>query len=151
MISPDRYVPLYPVQDYILNELRETMRFNKKVVLMGGTGLGKTQIAIEIIKRARQNDKTCCFVAHRITLIDQTSKALHDQGVNHGVIQGNHPDYFPDMPVQVASVQTLSRRKQLKFDVIFFDEVQVWFKTHEAILKNNPDSYVIGLSATRYV
>ena len=51
------YIPLYPVQNYILKELRNTLKSHKRVVLMGGTGLGKTQIAIEIVKRALVKSK----------------------------------------------------------------------------------------------
>ncbi len=45
-------VELYPIQEHILNELRNTIRYNRRTVLMAGTGLGKTQIAIQIIKQA---------------------------------------------------------------------------------------------------
>ena len=142
------YVPLYPVQTYILDELRKAMAFNKRVVLMAGTGLGKTQISIEIIKRALAKEKEGCFVAHRILLIEQTSKAFSSQEVHHGVVQGDHPDYFPERRVQVCSVQTLKNRATPKADIFFFDEVQVWFKVYEKIMAENPDAYFIGLSAT---
>ena len=143
-------VELYPIQEHILNELRNTIRYNKRTVLMAGTGLGKTQIAIQIIKQALKKEKRCCFVCHRINLVEQTSRAFYLQGIHHGVIQGNHPDYFPHRPVQVCSVQTLAKRDQYDFDIYFFDEIQVFFKTHKQILKNNPDAFFIGLSATPF-
>jgi len=143
-------VELYPIQEYILNELRETIRYHKRTVLMAGTGLGKTQIAIQIIKQALKKEKRCCFVCHRINLVEQTSKAFNIQGIMHGVIQGQHPDYFPDRPVQVCSVQTLAKRGQDDFDIFFFDEIQVFFKTHKDILDKNPDAFFIALSATPF-
>jgi len=143
-------VELYPIQEYILNELRETIRYHKRTVLMAGTGLGKTQIAIQIIKQALKKEKRCCFVCHRINLVEQTSKAFNIQGIMHGVIQGQHPDYFPDRPVQVCSIQTLAKRGQDDFDIFFFDEIQVFFKTHKDILDKNPDAFFIALSATPF-
>ena len=144
-------VPLYPIQEFILSELRKTMGYHKRVVLMAPTGLGKTQIAIEIIKRAKAKGKKCCFVCHRITLVDQTSKALNLQGIHHGVLQGNHPDFFPDRDVQVCSIQTLAKRKIYdKFDIFFFDEIQVFFKQHIEIINRNKEAFFIGLSATPF-
>jgi len=115
---------------------------------MSSTGLGKTQIAIQIIKQALKKEKKICFVCHRINLVEQTSNVLAKQGIRHGVIQGSHPDYFIDRPVQVCSIQTLARRDQGEFDIFFYDEVQVLFKAHKTILKNNPDAFFVGLSAT---
>src|SRR4030042_3090260 len=144
-------VHLYPIQEFILSELRKIIGYHKRVVMMAPTGLGKTQIAIEIIKRAKEKDKRCCFVCHRITLVDQTSKALNLQGIQHGVLQGNHPDFFPDRAVQVCSIQTLAKRKiDDKFDIFFFDEIQVFFKQHIEIITRNPESFFIGLSATPF-
>lgn len=142
------YVPLYPVQTYILDELRKTMLHHKRVVLMAGTGLGKTQIAIEIIKRALSKDNKGCFVAHRILLIKQTSRNFYNQEVVHGVVQGEHPDFFPNRNVQVCSIQTLKNREIPKADIYFFDEVHRWFQEYEKIMEENPDAYFIGLSAT---
>lgn len=142
------YVELYPVQTYILDELRKVMRQHKRVVLMASTGLGKTQIAIEIIKRVLDNEKQSCFVAHRILLIQQTSNAFYSQDISHGVVQGEHPDNFPERFVQICSIQTLRNREIPKAAIYFFDEVHRWDKTYEKIMEENPDAYFIGLSAT---
>ena len=141
-------IPLWPVQEYILSELRNTIKYHKKLILMAGTGLGKTQIAIQIIKQALKKEKRCCFVCHRINLVEQTSSVFSLQGIRHGVIQGQHPDYYPNRPVQVCSIQTLAKRDQSEFDIFFFDEVHVMFKAHKTILENNPEAFFIGLSAT---
>ncbi|MFA6852095.1 MAG: DEAD/DEAH box helicase family protein [Bacilli bacterium] len=110
-----------------------------------------TELACQIIKNATEKGKKCCFVAHRINLVNQTSERFSYYGLLHGVIQADNPMYFPDRPVQICSIQTLSRRKQAdNFDIIIFDEIHVFFKAHEEILAKNQDAYVIGLSATPF-
>lgn len=141
-------IELWPVQQRILSELRNSLRYHKRVVLMASTGLGKTQIAIQIIKQALKKEKRVCFVCHRINLVDQTSNALKKQGIRHGIIQGDNPDYYPDRPVQICSIQTLVKREIDKFDIFFFDECHIMFSGHKTILKNNKDAFVVGLSAT---
>ena len=140
---------LYPHQEEILSALRQTMRHHKRTILMGSTGLGKTELACQIIKNAIENGKRCCFVAHRINLVNQTSERFSYYGLNHGVIQADNPLYFPNRDVQICSIQTLARRKKAdNFDILIFDEIHVFFNAHKEILAKNPDSYVIGLSAT---
>lgn len=146
--TPPKEVKLWPVQEYILGELRTAMSTNNRVILMAPTGLGKTQISIQIMKQAIAKNKTVCFTCHRISLVEQTSLALESQGQRHGVIQGQHPYYYPNRPIQVCSIQTLAKRKESKFDLYIFDEIHVMFKAHEQIMERNPDAYFIGLSAT---
>lgn len=142
---------LYPHQEEILSALRQTMRHHKRTILMGSTGLGKTELACQIIKNAIENGKRCCFVAHRINLVNQTSERFSYYGLNHGVIQADNPLYFPNRDVQICSIQTLARRKQAEtFDIIILDEIHVFFNAHKEILAKNPNAYVIGLSATPF-
>lgn len=151
MFEKKAELKLYPHQEEILSSLRQTMRHHKRTVLMGSTGLGKTELACQIIKNATENGKRCCFVAHRINLVSQTSERFAYYGLRHGIIQADNPLYFPNMDVQICSIQTLARRKQTdKFDILIFDEIHVFFNAHKEILARNHDAYVIALSATPF-
>lgn len=143
---------LYPHQEDAIRRLSESIRSgHKRPVLMAPTGAGKTRIALEIIKRAREKGKRVMFVADRITLIDQTSEVFDGFGIGHGVIQGDHWRYDPDNPVQVASAQTLSRRKNIPpADLVIIDECHDVYKGTVALLKKWNRVPAIGLSATPF-
>ena len=141
---------LYEVQDKIVNQCRETMRYYKKIILQAATGVGKTVIATWMAREAYKKDLRILFVCDRISLIDQTSEMFDAYGLNHGIFQADNPMYAPDFPIQIGSIQTLARRKQRDYDFIILDEIHTFYKSHEKILKHNPDAYVLGLTATPF-
>jgi len=143
-------IKLYDIQNQITDTCRQEMKFNKKIILMAATGLGKTIIATWMIKQAYMKDLRCLFVCDRISLINQTSEVFESYGLRHGIYQADNPLYAPDMPIQIGSIQTLARRKQRDYDFIIFDEIHSFFKAHEKILKHNKDSFFLGLSATPF-
>lgn len=145
-----RELKLYPLQKTIVNDLRDTMRVHKKIILQAATGLGKTIIATWIAKEAAKRDLKILFVCDRISLIQQTSAVFSDYGLLHGIFQADNPMYAPDLQIQIGSIQTLARRKQLNYDFIIFDEIHSFFKAHEKILNHNPDAFFLGLSATPF-
>jgi DNA repair protein RadD len=121
----------------------------KRQVLMLPTGAGKTHIASYMIKAAAEKGLRCLFVADRIELIDQTSRRFFQDGIYHGVIQANHPEYMPHMNVQVCSIQTLGRRKTENYDLLIIDECHVLHQAHIRLMDEN-DGFVVGLSATPF-
>jgi len=141
---------LRPVQNFIVDQCRAAMSIHKRLVLMAATGLGKTIIAVWMIKQAIRKDMKILFVCDRIQLVEQTHLVFSDYGISHGVIMSDHPDYAPGLQVQIASVQTLARRKIHEFDFIIIDECHTWYKAHEKILRMNPHAFVLGLSATPF-
>lgn len=143
-------IRLYPVQEKIVTECRNTMRIHKRIILQAATGLGKTIIATWMAKQAYKKDLRILFVCDRISLINQTSDVFNEYGLNHGIFQADNPNYAPDMSIQIGSIQTLARRKQREYDFIILDEIHSFFKAHEKILDNNPNAFVIGLSATPF-
>jgi len=145
-----KQLELRPVQEVIINDCRSTISRFKRMILMSATGVGKTIIAVWMIKQAIHKSLKILFICDRITLVNQTSLVFKDYGILHGVIMADHPDYAPDLQVQVASIQTLARRKIHEFDFIIIDEVHTWYKAHEKVLKMNPDAFVLGLSATPF-
>jgi len=141
---------LRPYQEDAINAIRNMFRSGKrKVILQLGTGAGKTEVASYMIEQAAAKGLRCLFVADRIELIDQTSRRFFSDGIDHGVIQANHPYYFPELPIQVCSVQTLARRKMMNYDLLIIDEAHVLFQQHINMMRAN-EGYVVGLSATPF-
>ena len=107
--------PPRPYQTHAIEEIRAAWRAGKrKIVLVAPTGSGKTVVAAEIIEGATGKGNRIVFLAHRKELIDQCSKTLDEIGVDHGVIKSGHWRHRPDLPVQVASVQTLVSKRKCK-------------------------------------
>jgi len=121
-------------------------------VLQAPTGMGKTLIAVDVIKSALAKGKRVLFVVDRITLIEQTSSEFDLHGLDHGIIQSDHWRYRPSKNLQLASVQTLSRRKELPdIDLIIVDECHSTYKTMTKLITETWNHLpFIGLSATPF-
>ena len=149
MFDRSKELKLYPIQEVIVNECREAMRYHRRIVLMSPTGSGKTIMSVFMVKQALKKEMRVMFVCDRLSLINQTSNVFADYGLRHGIYQGDNPEYYPDRPVQIASIQTLKNRDIIgTFNLFIYDEVATWYKAHEKIIKNNPEAFVLGLSAT---
>ena len=73
----------------------------------------------------RLKGKRLAIVVDRKSLADQTSRVLDMHGINHGVIQADHPQCRLDLPTQVCSAQTLARRGWPEADLVIVDEAHV--------------------------
>lgn len=142
------------LRDYQLQAVEDLRRAaaagHRRIVLVAGTGTGKTTIAAEVIRRAVAKDRNVIFLAHRKELVDQCSERLVGVGVPHGVIMADRGGERQDSPVYVASIQTLVRRDLLRVpDVIFIDEAhRARADTYQEILDRFPLAVTIGLTAT---
>jgi hypothetical protein len=142
---------LRPYQLQALADLRaEISRGVRRILLLAPTGSGKTVISSSIVAGAQERGRSVLFVAHRRELIDQCSRKLDDIGVDHGVMQGDHPRRRPWLPVQVASIQTLIRRELSRPpDIIIIDEChRARAASYQEICAAHPRAIVIGLTAT---
>lgn len=143
---------LRPYQEDAIRCVRkEISAGNRRVLLVISTGGGKTVTSSSMIKSAVAMGKRCIFLAHRKELIEQCSKTLSALGVDHGVIKSNHPKMNLKKPVQVASIQTLIRRKHWPADLIIIDEAhRSMAKTYRDIIARYDEKKVvlIGLTAT---
>lgn len=142
--------PLRPHQETALCQLRQAILEGcSRIVLQLPTGAGKTRIAAEIIKGARVKGNRVCFTVPTITLIDQTVAAFECEGIfDLGVIQASHSRTHYGMPVQVASVQTLTRRFLPETDIVVVDECHARFDVISAWMAAHPEVLFVGLSAT---
>jgi superfamily II DNA or RNA helicase len=144
---------LRPRQEAAIAMLRESLgKGNKRIILKLPTGAGKTVIASNIIKMALAKNKRVIFCVNAISLVDQTAQRFYEDGITDiGVIQGGHELTNFRMPVQIASIQTLSRREHMPdADLVIIDEVHNFYKHYAKWMDQWNNVPFIGLSATPY-
>ncbi|KAB1065129.1 DEAD/DEAH box helicase [Salibacter halophilus] len=112
------------------------------------TGTGKTHVFSEIVRKAHLKKKKVLLVVHRKELVEQIVERLQDKfEVEVGVIlAGTKPD--PDKNIQVASIQTLSRRKFPPADIVIIDECHhSKAATYKKLWEIYPDARFLGVTA----
>src|SRR6185437_2966200 len=114
-------------QNDALNMLRASIaRGNRRIVMKGSTGYGKTIVASQIVANALAKNKRVLFTVPRIDLVDQTIEKFFEQGITDiGAIQAQHEMTDWSKPGQVASVQTLQRRTIPMSDLVLIDECHI--------------------------
>lgn len=150
MFAPSKRKELRPHQSRAIDMLRQSLAGgNRRVVIQGPTGFGKTLVAAKLIEGARAKGKAVIFTAPAISLIDQTVAAFEAEGITGiGVMQADHPRTDPLARVQVASVQTLARRQIPEASLVIVDECHLRAKAVEAMMDERKDVFFVGLSAT---
>jgi superfamily II DNA or RNA helicase len=143
---------VFVLRDYqlaALDSLRAEIRANRRrLCLVAPTGSGKTSIAAEMIHGATARGNAVLFLAHRKELIEQASARLDSVGVDHGVMMADHPRRN-SLPVQVASIQTLVRRKFPPAQLVIVDECHhAAADSYGRIWSAYSDAWIIGLTAT---
>lgn len=95
-------------QQIDVTAVRKAFKSHRNVLYQLPTGGGKTVVFAYITEGASKKGNRVLILVHRQELIRQTSAALQEIGVEHGIIA---PGYTPSWDnVQIASVQTLVRR-----------------------------------------
>ena len=146
-------IALRPYQLRAVDEARAKLAAgHRRIVVVAPTGAGKSVIAAHIAAKAGAKGKRLLFLAHRLELVEQLSAKLDAFGLNHGIIQGNHWRRMPRLPVQVASVPTLSRREVLPpADLLVVDECHhVPSESFRKVVEAYPNAAVLGFTATPY-
>lgn len=135
-----------------VERIRDAIRSGKRrIMVQAPCGYGKTIVGASIVDAARAKGNRVLFTVPALSLVDQTVAGFEAQGIHDvGVIQANHERTNWDMPVQVASVQTLMKRNIPEAKVVLVDEAHRWFNFygkwfHDPSWKDIP---IIGLSAT---
>jgi DNA repair protein RadD len=143
---------LRPHQQEVVDQLKEGFKNGHiRQLLYASTGFGKTEVAMEIMRRVSQGYKKAAMIVDRIVLCDQTSARLSKYGIEHGVMQSGHWRYRPEERIQVCSAQTLERRKSFPdIDLVIIDECHIMRRKTVEFLKENPQIRVIGLTATPF-
>ena len=147
--APEGFPPPRPFQVEAIEALRGHIRRQiRSLILCAPTGAGKTYTAMWLANLTLAKGKRVVFIADRISLIDQTSRVADGYGLDHGVIQANHPRRAPEKPFQIASTQTLARRGEVPAaDVYIIDEAHTQYEETLKLLRAKK-AVIIGLTAT---
>lgn len=143
--------PLRIEQQATFNEINSAIaNGEKQITIQAPCGFGKTVLAEHIINNQIKQNKRVIFVAPRLTLIDQSVEVFGRDGFSEhiGVIQGRHPLTNYQKLLQVASRDTMTRRKLPRIDLLIVDECHMMTKAFAKLILSMPDVIVIGLSAT---
>lgn len=118
-------------------------------MLQAPTGFGKTIVSAAIIGSARNMGKRATMTVPRIGLIDQTLARFESNGLKDiGVLQADHLRTNGDLPIQIASIQTLVTRDKIpNTDLGLIDEAHIRYKWIQKWF-TDADYPIIGLSAT---
>ena len=127
-------------------------RGHQRVLLVSPTGSGKTVMFCELVRLALLKGNRVLVIAHRKELVEQTSKKLDDNGIDHGIIKAGHWRKRPNLPVQVASIQTLIKRDHFEAELAIIDEAH---RAPTAMYAEALDRFVsppvvVGVTATPY-
>lgn len=146
-------------QAELVSAVRESvMAGNKRVLMVGSTGLGKTAILYEISRLAVKKGGKLLLLVHRRGLAFQTAKKFEEYGMKPGILMsGVEPEL--DNPIQICSVWTYRNRLKLspkdinKFYVnaslILIDECHRSLSpVFKEVMANYNDKIVIGVTAT---
>lgn len=142
---------LRPYQEELVQSiLAEWSAGNRRVLGQSPTGSGKTVIFSAIAAEFTTRGEGVLVLAHREELIIQAAEklaAVTAQPV--GIIKaGYHPD--PSAALQVASVQTLIRRRDRPpAGLVVIDEAHHSpANSYQEILDGYPEAYILGVTAT---
>ncbi len=144
---------LRPGQEKVISLLRQSLgKGFKRPMVQLPTGSGKTVIASAIVQGALRKGKRVIFCVPSISLIQQTIDSFRDDGITEiGVIQADHELTDPRKPVQIASIQTLAKRRRIPdADIVIVDEAHKIFKFYKKWMDAWGLIPFVGLSATPF-
>jgi superfamily II DNA or RNA helicase len=150
------YLSLRPDQITLINDLYGAIAGGcRNPLLVAPTGAGKTVMAARIMRGALDKSRRLLFCVHLDALVAQTFDKLQRFGLTEedvGFIKHGWPERR-DAPIQIASLQTLGRRKwwrELEISAFVLDEAHLTaFHTVTTKLEETfPDAVKIGLTAT---
>lgn len=140
---------LYDFQQECVNSIYAAFASHKNIMVQSPTGSGKTVIFNHIATEFAQSGKRVLIIADRKELIQQTTqRLLKDNEMRSGIIMsGVEPMRF--LPIQVASIQTLTRRSFPVADLVIIDEARAsTANSYQMVFDYYSDSKILGFDAT---
>lgn len=149
---PSKEISLRPYQADAIENLRKGIRAGKRrLLLVAGTGAGKTLTSAHLLQEADRKGSYALFIVDRVALVDQTSAVFDEYGIQHGIVQGINSRWTPRENVQVCSAQTLARRSLPRDpSLIVVDEAHCQYKATLNFMARYPNAVKIGLTATPF-
>jgi superfamily II DNA or RNA helicase len=143
-------IVLRPNQVSLVKEIKAALLTGcSRLIAQAPTGFGKTIVACDLLREIERAGLRAIMTVPALSLVDQTVDKLFAGGVRSvGVMQANHPMTNPDRLIQIATPQTLQRRKIPSADLILIDEAHIQFKVYKTLFREFPDTPIIGLTAT---
>lgn len=143
-------ITLWPWQERAVEELREGIRRGHvRQVLVAPTGGGKTIVGSHMLRACADKGNSATFLVDRIALVRQTSAALWQFDITHGVAQGPNTNNRRE-PIQVCSQQTVEKRGFFpEMSMAILDECHTMRKYTTEFFTNNRIP-LIGLTATPF-
>ena len=137
---------LRPHQERAITMLKHSIRKgNSRLVLAAPCSFGKTRVAMEILKNTAKNGKLGIFICDRVKLVDQALEEFDRAGISCGVIQADHWRTNPNAQIQIASIQTIARRRYKPlFHVAVVDECHTHYQTTTELMADYSKSIFIG-------
>lgn len=134
------------------DEIRAAYAAGKRRVLLNlPPGAGKTHMAADYLRRAAERGNRALFIAHRRELIGQCADRLAREHLEFGVMMGKDARNAPERLIQVASIQTLTRRINGldNYPLAIIDECHLAVAdSYGRVLEQISPRAVLGLSAT---
>lgn len=153
-------IELRDYEENAIHKLRLTIsQGKKKVVMVMPTGAGKSVVFGQIISNALKMGKIVIWLVHRRNLVFQMQKVLKDMfGIDPGIIM-SEVEYNTDRPVQLATIQTYTRRLRISTivdnrffcdaDLVLIDEGHRSIsKTYLDVINLYSDKIILTCTAT---
>ena len=144
-------ISLRPYQQQLIDDVGyEYSEGRRRVCAVAPCGAGKTIMTAWMARGTALSGRRAIFMVHRQELIEQTSATFTAMGIRHGLIAAGAAKEY-DLPVQIASVQTLIHRlSQVQVpDLLICDECHhIVANTYRKIVDQFSSSYVLGVTAT---
>ncbi|NEP31737.1 DEAD/DEAH box helicase [Moorena sp. SIO3B2] len=123
---------------------------NRRVLAQLPTGSGKTVCFSVIARKFLEQGLGVLVIAHRKELILQAGKKIESvTGVPIGYIKAGMLSE-PELDVQVASIQSLTRRKHYPdVGLVIIDEAHhAVSQSYTKVMEKYPEAYILGVTAT---
>lgn len=143
-------IVLRDYQRKFVDDILSAFNKHKRIIGVAPCGSGKTIMATKIVEQFANANKKVLFFVHVHELVEQTSRTFNKYGIDHSIIEAGKA-FNPAQPIQVASIQTLSRRlsKIQVPDLLICDECHhVLANTYINTLKKFSNAQLLGLTAT---
>lgn len=120
----------------------------RRVLMILPTGGGKTSCFSSLASELARHGKRTLVLVHRRELAEQAANRFREFGTSYGLIVAGQPSR-PQAPVQIATVQTLVRRRAPPAEFVVCDEAHLsTAATWQTLLDQYPHANVLGCSGS---